>query len=550
MANALLVVDDLRITYQGSKTKTEAVRGVSFNIAPGEVLGLVGASGSGKSSLVNAILGLHRLDTRVDAQALTFEGHDLLRADTATWSTLRGRRLGLIPQHPMTSLAATTSVGRQFDWYLGDNAIARYADDLVAIGLDEVVERPDDLPSKFSGGQLQRLVIAIATFGASPSLLLADEPTSTLDTTVQQAVLQVLEEQRQRLGIAMLYISHDLAVVSQVCDRVGVMKDGQLIEIGTVADIFNSPQHQYTKALVSSISQMALAPRSEATTFENRSEATNSPASAPVNMSPPSATKAAVPLLSVRDVTHQYSTARSEAETLSLQNASLELKAGEIVALVGQSGSGKTTLARIIAGAQMASSGEVWFKGEELSFNRPASLRRQIQLVSQNQRAALNAHRSVKHALLQALRVHNIGTNHADQLQIATEMLERVGLTAGYLDRKPTQLSGGELARTVLARALLLSPELLILDEPTASLDGPVKLLILRLLKKLQSEMGLTVLIITHELTVARKLSERVVVMNSGQIVETGATATVFTKPTAEYTRALIESEPKDPRLV
>lgn len=543
----LLETLDLRVTYHGHKASVEALRGISFSVASGEVLGLVGASGSGKSSLVNAILGLHSQSTSVTARTLDFEGNDLLHAEATTWANLRGRRLAMIPQHPMTSLAATTPIGRQLDWYLGPNALARYAEDLTTIGLGDVVQRPGDLPAKFSGGQLQRLVIAIATFGSAPSLLVADEPTSTLDTSVQKAVLDLLEEQRRRLDIAMLYISHDLAVVAQICDRVGVMRDGLLVETGTIEAIFNDPQHPYTQALVGSITQMAAIPSSWPNSRPGLPPATGTSEISNNGSTPP---KLVTPLLLARNITHRYENASSSLASFALESATLELYPGEIVALVGQSGSGKTTLARIIAGAQEASGGTLWFEDEEMGFERTSTLRRHIQLVSQNQRAALNANRSVKHAMLQALRVHNIGDNRSDRLELIGDILEKVGLSSKYLGRRPTQLSGGEMARTTLARALLLSPKLLILDEPTASLDGPVKLVILELLRTLQQELGLTVLIITHELTVARTLADRVVVMNQGKIVETGRTAQVFTAPIASYTKALLESEPTDPRLV
>lgn len=534
-------VDDLHVTYDGPAGPVHAVRGVSFSVAPGEVFGIVGGSGSGKSSVLNALLGLHGDRTTVAATTLSLGGTDLRALDDAGWRALRGRRMALIPQHPMTALAPTTPVGRQLDWYLGEDALTRHGDDLARLGLDAVLERPGDLPSSFSGGQLQRLVIAIATFGSRPEVLLADEPTSTLDATVQSAVLEVLAEQRARLRSAMVYVSHDLALVAQVCDRVGVVHRGELVEVAPASDLFREPEHPFTRALVD-----AAAPR---TTARRRPPAEPITASGPAE----AATAAAPPLLAV-DRLYHYFGGRAHARgpvssrvVRAVDDVSLRVEAGQVLAIVGESGSGKTTLARAVAGAISPTAGTIAFDGRELVGPRAPDDRRRIQLVAQNSRSALNRRRSVGHALDQAQRVHGIGAGRVDRRERSVEMLERVGLSPDHLRRRPARLSGGELARVVLARSLLLSPRLLLLDEPTASLDAQVKGQVLDLLAELRSLLDLTIVVITHELPTARALADDTAVMQAGCLVEHGPTAQVLTAPEAAYTRTLLASEPRPP---
>lgn len=527
-----LAVEDLRVTYPGPAGDVAAVRGVSFTVAPGEVLGLVGGSGSGKSSILDAVLGLHGDRATVRARTLALGDTDLTALDASGWQRLRGRRVALIPQHPMTALAPTTAVGRQLDWYLGDDAVARHHDDLARLGLHTVLDRPDDLPGEFSGGQLQRLVIAMATFGSRPELLLADEPTSTLDATVQAAVLDVLAEQRARLGSAMLHVSHDLAVVAQVCDRVGVVHRGELVELAPVDRLFSEPEHPYARELVA-----AATPRRRTTT--KPSPAIDEPAG--------------VPLLRVDGATHQFGRQRrgdapdTATVVRAVDDVSLRVEAGEVLAIVGESGSGKTTLARVIAGAIVPTAGTVALDGRELGSRRSGDDRRRVQLVAQNSRAALNPRRSVGHALVQVQRIHGIGSDRADRRDRATAMLERVGLDAVHLRRRPARLSGGELARVVLARSLLLSPRLLLLDEPTASLDARVKGQVLDLLGDLRADLDLTIVVITHELPTARAIAGSVAVMRGGRILEHGPVDRVLTDPEDPYTRALLDSEPRPP---
>lgn len=557
----VLQVADLRVTYAGPTGVVDAVRNVSFDIAPGEVVGLVGESGSGKSSICTALLGLHGSSSTVASSALTLAGQDLRGLDQSGWRAVRGAEVALIPQHPMTALSAITPVGRQLDWYLGDDAVARYADQLRAIGLHVVVDRPGDLPDAFSGGQLQRLVIAIATFGSRPALLVADEPTSTLDATVQANVLDVLAEQRSRLGIAMLFVSHDLSVVAQVCDRVGVMQAGELVELAPVRDLFDRPQHPYTQALVAALPTLTSTAVSSADVGSRPTVARTAPVgTGPTGLEASASTSRgsidapAIPLLTISGLHHVYPRRLGRRgiveteETRAVDGVDLTVMEGSVTALVGESGSGKTTVAQAVAGAFTATAGEISLDDRRLTEDRTVRDRRLIQLVSQNPRAALNRRRNLAHALDQAQRVHDIGGDRASRAKAALAMLERVGLDDRHLTRRPSALSGGELARAVLARSLLLSPRLLILDEPTASLDTQVKAMVLELLNELRQELSLTLLVITHELPTAQAIADEVAVMSNGRIVEHGPTERVFTAPEHPYTRALLASIPADPR--
>lgn len=528
----VVAVEDLHVRFGRGAGAVEAVRGVSFEVGRGEVFGLVGPSGCGKSTTCGALLGLLGSSATVAARRLELEGDALLGLDEQGWRRVRGRRIALVPQHPRAALSPLVAVGRQLDWYLGPDAVARHVDDLRALGLDSVVARPRDLPSSFSGGQLQRLVIAIATLGASPALLLADEPTSTLDPTVAATVLEVLAAVRRERGASMVFVSHDLAVVAQVCDRVGVMDRGELVEVASPVELFESPRHEATRRLVAALP----APRP-----------TSSPARATAPATEP-------PVLEVDHVYcyHGRAPGRSGPPSAvvvrAVDDVSLVVRPGELAALVGESGSGKTTLARVIAGALAPTAGIVRLDGVELAPARTREDRRRIQLVGQHPRSALNRRRRLADVLEQVQRVHGIGADRGERTERSAAVLARVGLGAEALRRRPLELSGGELARAVLARALLVDPRLLVLDEPTASLDPPVKRAVLDLVGELRDELGLTVVLITHELDLAWSVADTVTVMDQGQVVASGTLSAVLDGARHPRTAALLASVPADPR--
>lgn len=535
----VVVVEGLEVRYGRGPSAVAAVRGVSFEVGRGEVFGLVGPSGCGKSTTCGALLGLLGPSATVTARRLDLEGESLLDLDDKGWRGVRGQRVALIPQHPRTALSPLVPVGRQLDWYLGPDAVARHGADLEALGLESVVARPRDLPSSFSGGQLQRLVIAVATLGASPVLLLADEPTSTLDPTVAATVLDVLAAARRAREASMVFVSHDLAVVAQVCDRVGVMDRGELVEVAPPAELFDAPRHEVTRRLVA-----ALPTRRAASSGSAIGSAIGS---APVE-------PAAPPVLELDHLYCYHGRAEgrrgpsSAVVVRAVDDVSLVVCPGELAALVGESGSGKTTLARVVAGALAPTAGVVRLDGVELTAARTREDRRRIQLVGQHPRSALNRRRRLVDVLDQVQRVHGIGAGRGERAERSAAMLARVGLGADALRRRPLELSGGELARAVLARALLVGPRLLVLDEPTASLDPPVKRAVLDLVGELRDELGLTVVLITHELDLAWSVADTVSVMERGQLVASGSLAEVLDGPQHPRTAALLASVPADPR--
>jgi peptide/nickel transport system ATP-binding protein len=537
-ATPALLVEELDIRYRSTAGAVHAVQGVDLRVGPGEVLGVVGESGSGKSSICHALLGLTGERATLAAQRIEIAGHDLTSAREREWRAHRGSTIAFVPQQPMTALAPTVAVGRQLDWHLGRGALERHHDKLLELGLQALVDRPDGLPGTFSGGQLQRILIAIATLGGSPSLLIADEPTSTLDATVAAAVVEVLLARQRELGAGMLYVSHDLPTVAAVAPRVVVMRHGTVVESGPTAQVFGHPQHPYTRALLDAL------PR-------HRSAAGPAITSGPADATDDPATVA--PAKVRLDHLYRYFGRAAAGRpgppvVRAVDDVSLDLPAGSVTALVGESGSGKTTLARILAGADTATAGEVVLDGRPLGAERTLAQRRAVQLVSQNHRAALNHRRSVRHSLVQVQRVHGIGAGRHDRIERAAALLERVDLTREHLDRRPRQLSGGEAARVALARSLLLEPQVLVLDEPTAGLDARVRAAVIALLADLRRELELTVLIITHELPVADALADHVAVMHGGQLVEHGPAAAVLHHPAEDYTRALVASVPPDPR--
>lgn len=555
----LLVARGLRVRYPGPTgpgPHDDAVRDATFSVDRGEVLGLVGASGCGKSSILGALAGLLAPGARVTADELRLAGHDLLDLDRRGWQRLRQRDLGLIPQQPMTALTPTVAVGRQLDWYLGARAVERHADRLRELGLHQVVDRPGDLPSRFSGGQLQRLLIAVNTLDRRPALLLADEPTSTLDVTVQATVLDHLRDLRADGDLAMVLVSHDLAVIAHHADRVGVVHRGELVELAPVGRLFEAPTHPVTRALVAAVPRRSAGrgsrPAAGSPGLAGSATTTPVPPTVPAGAPAPGADGSpSAPLLQVDRLYHYFGRAGTRRGrrggvgrvVRAVDEVDLTVERGEAVAVVGESGSGKTTLARVVAGALVPTAGTVRLHGAVLDGPRRLVDRRRVQLVGQNPRAALNPRRAVGHALDQAQRVHGIAADRRERRRRAAAALELVLLRPELADRRPSELSGGELARVVLARALLVDPELLILDEPTASLDAAVKATVLDVLAEVRRRTGVTLLVITHELATARALAERVAVMHQGRLVEIGPTAGVLATPDHHHTRALVASE-------
>lgn len=525
----LLQVENLSIGF-GS---LDAVKGVSFQVGAGEVLGIVGESGSGKSLTCRALMGLLP-GARIEG-AVRLEGQNLLGLGEGEWRSIRGRELGMIFQNPASHLDPLRRIGTQVAApivrHLGVNkseGMHRAVRLLEDVGIHEAKTRARSYPHEFSGGMKQRAMIA-AAIGCGPKLLIADEPTTALDVTVQARILKLLQDLNRDRGIAIILISHDLAAIATICSRVVVMRNGEIVEQGPVQEIIGRPQHPYTQTLIAS---------QPSRWSKSASLATPLPAT---------------PLLSVEQLSVSFpvrgSFIRSSSEKHSslfraLDGIDLQIAAGETVGIVGESGSGKSTLARTLVRQNSPSAGVIRFDGSDVHALEGKDLirfRQRVQMVFQNPYDSLNPRMSVRDAIAEPLWRHGLTDRHTAQVR-ANELLELVELPSALRDRRPRQLSGGQCQRVGLARALALQPELLIADEITSALDVTTQAQILELLGRLQREQRLALLYISHDLAVVNSICQRVYVFKGGRIVETGPTQQVLSRPQDPYTRELVGS--------
>ena len=519
----LLSVTDLQISYGAAP----AVRGVSFTVGRGEVVAVVGESGSGKSTTAHAILGLLSGSGHVTGGNVEFEGERIDDYSDRAWQKIRGARIGLVPQDPTTSLNPVTRIGDQVAEVLrihglADRRKARFdaIEVLERAGIDRPEIRARQYPHELSGGMRQRVLIGIALV-ANPALIIADEPTSALDVTVQRRILDHLDERIAESGAAVLLITHDLGVAADRADRILVMHDGRIVESGPTETILGNPRHDYTKKLLSSAPSLS-------------SGSVDRPVRAQTT-----------PLLTLAGITKRFTVGRGSAIT-AVNDVSLTVPRGQTVSLVGESGSGKSTTARIAVRLEQADSGTITFDGADISKVKGSDLRelrRKIQLVYQNPYASLDPKLSIVDIVAEPLRAFKVGTRIQQQAR-AAELLDQVALPGQFGSRRPAELSGGQRQRVAIARALALKPDLLVLDEPVSALDVSVQAQILALLDELQRELGLTYLFISHDLAVVRQISDIVGVMQSGQLVEIGATAEIFDNPRHDYTRTLLGAIP------
>ena len=519
----ILDVQGLTVALPPGADRPHAVEDVSFALAPGEILCIVGESGSGKSVSAGAIMGLLAPGLRPTAGRIAFEGRDLLAATPASMRALRGARLGMIFQEPMTALNPLMRVGDQVAEVMQVHGVPvgrRVTELLDAVGLPDPARILRSHPHRLSGGQRQRVMIAMA-LALEPAILIADEPTTALDVTTQMQILRLIRHVQQRRGTGVLFITHDFGVVAEIADRVAVMQRGRIVEQGPAAQVLGSPQHPYTRALIAAVPHRARAAR------------------------PPVPGEPVLRLQSVGKTYHPGGFFHRGPGVPAVIDASIEVRRGETLGLVGESGSGKSTLARCIVNLVHADAGEIRFHGTDL---RPltraawAPFRRRIQMVFQDPFASLNPRRRVADIISEGPIAH--GTPRAKARSRAIELLRLVQLDPSAATRYPHEFSGGQRQRIGIARALAMDPELLIADEPVSALDVSVQAEILRLLEDLKARLGLTMLFITHDLRVAAQVCDRVAVMQRGRIVEQGETQSVFAAPTHPYTKALLDSVP------
>ena len=519
----MLEIKALRVALPPGADRPFAVDDVGFSLAPGEILCIVGESGSGKSVSAGAIMGLLPPALRPTAGQILLDGTDLLHATPAQMRALRGARLGMIFQEPMTALNPLMRVGDQVAEVIevhGQSVGNRVRDLLDAVHLPDPERILRSYPHRLSGGQRQRVMIAMA-LALEPAILIADEPTTALDVTTQMQILRLIREIQQRRGTGVLFITHDFGVVAEIADRVAVMQHGRIVEQGPAAEVLNHPRHAYTRALIAAVPHGAGAIREE---------------------------RAGEPVLQLDAVGKTYTPAglfRRGTPVAAVVEASFEIRRGETLGLVGESGSGKSTLARCVVNLVQSDAGSIRFHGAELrSLSRAgwAPYRKRIQMVFQDPYASLNPRRRVGDIIAEGLIAQ--GTARPVARARAADLLALVQLDPAAAARFPHEFSGGQRQRIGIARALATDPELLIADEPVSALDVSVQAEILRLLEDLRARLGLTMLFITHDLRVAARICDRVAVMQRGRIVEQGPTAQLFANPTHPYTQSLLDSVP------
>ncbi len=521
--SAVLDVRDLRVAFRQDASVTHAVRGVSFQVKRGETVALVGESGSGKS--VTALSTVQLLgDSAAMSGSITYDGAEMVGATEAELRRVRGNDISFIFQEPMTSLNPLHTLEKQLAESIelhqglrGPAVRDRILDLLNRVGIRDAESRLTSYPHQLSGGQRQRVMIAMA-LANGPELLIADEPTTALDVTIQAQILDLLADLKRDEGMSMLFITHDLTIVRKIADRVCVMKDGEIVETGPTAEIFSNPQHPYTQMLLAAESTGVPAPVAP---------------DAPVVLQTENA-KIWFPIqagLLKRTVGH----------VKAVNSATLDIRAGETVGVVGESGSGKTTLALAVM-RLIQSEGRITFQGrdiQDLNQRQMRPLRSDMQIVFQDPYGSLSPRMTVAEIIAEGLGVHGVEPGR-DRRDMVAEIMGEVGLDPVLMDRYPHEFSGGQRQRIAIARAMILRPKLLILDEPTSALDMTVQVQIVQLLRDLQQKYGLAYLFISHDLKVVRALSHKVMVMKQGDVVEAGDADVIFDDPATDYTRALM----------
>ena len=574
----LLAVEDLRVEFPSRRGAVVAVERMSLEVEPGEILGIVGESGAGKSTIGNAILGLLEPPGQVTGGRMWLDGRDLGALAEAQRKRLRGNRIGMIFQDPLTSLNPLYTVGRQLvetiRTHLGlteSAAEARAVRLLDQVGIEEARVRLRHYPHQFSGGMRQRVVIALALC-ADPELLIADEPTTALDVSIQAQILELIGTlcREHRLGVVL--ITHNMGVIADVTDRVSVMYRGRLVESGPTAEVLGRPQHPYTKSLIGAVPR----PDVKVTRFPTIGYVEDERAGEGGDPSPaaPSAPESGRsdwlergwagratdlpddggPLVEVDGVSMDFLIVRSmfrwrRRTFTAVDEVSFSIRSGEVFGLVGESGSGKSTIARIITGIYRPTGGRVAFAGNALTAIRDARrlrrFRQQMQMIFQDPYASLNPRMRVIDIVAEPIRFHGLTRSRAESEAIVGDLLERVGLERAAAVRFPHEFSGGQRQRISIARALATGPRFLVCDEPTSALDVSIQAQILNLLKDLQEEMGLTMLFISHDLPVIRQMCDRIGVMRHGRLVEVAESEDLFERPQHVYTRTLLDLMPK-----
>jgi peptide/nickel transport system ATP-binding protein len=548
VSKAILSVENLAVEFETSLGHVPALRGVSFELNSGEILGIVGESGSGKTVACRSILRLLPHTARTRSGRIMYDEKDLLRIELQELASIRGERIAMIFQDPSTHLDPLMTAGGQIGEALGfhfgtkpDQRRAQSIDLLHDVRIQDPERRVDAYPHELSGGMRQRVMIA-AALACEPEILIADEPTTALDVTVQAQILALLKQLRMERNLSIILVSHDLGIIGETCDRVVIMKNGLVVETGSTTDILRKPRKEYTKLLLSSQPDLL---RRELIDLKDRKDKDLA-----------SQDNSGKPILEITDLSVHFKKSpgfigwlrRQEGHVVkAVDNVSIRVRQGESLGIVGESGSGKSTIARAVVRILNIESGRIYFKGQEITKSNETSLRtfrRAVQMVFQDPYTSLNPRLTVAQTLAEPLRIYNI-CKSSEIAERVRSLMNDVELPEDFMHRRPAQLSGGQRQRIGIARALSLNPEVIIADEVTSSLDVTIQAQILALFNKLRRRRNLTIIFISHNLSVVRNICETVLVMKQGQLVEYGRTQQIFKAPQKDYTRELLDAIPR-----
>ena len=552
--NVLIGVENLRIGFRVNRnTIFEAVKGVSFDIPENSTVALVGESGSGKTVSAMAIMGLLPPESAVvsPSSVIRYAGKNLLQADKAALRAIRGKEISMIFQEPMSSLNPVLRVGDQIaevlTLHLGlsrAQALRRAQELLQEVGIPEPARRINAYPHELSGGQQQRVMIAIA-IACEPKLIIADEPTTALDVTIQRQILDLIASLQQKHRMSVLFITHDLDVVGEIADRVVVMQDGEIKEAGEAAQIFEAPQHPYTKALLACRPRVDRRPLRLPVIedFLNGNGYAQTERTRGVN-------DADQIVLEAKGISKDFMVRSGlfrKRPFRAVNDVSFRLPKGKTLGLVGESGSGKSTLGLTLMRLYAATTGEVWLDGKNilaLSSDEFQNYRRRIQIIFQNPYASLNPRFHVGKILTEPMHIHRIGANEQERTEMAVTLLDKVGLPASAMRKYPHEFSGGQRQRIAIARCLTMKPDVLICDESVSALDVSIQAQVLNLLQDLQDEFGMSYLFISHDLAVVKYISDFILVMQDGNVVERANSDEIYRNPQHPYTRQLLAAVP------
>ena len=560
--NELLEIVGLDVSFPSQHGTTYAVRDVSINLKPGEVLGVVGESGAGKSTLGNAVINLLEPPGKITNGKVLFQGENISGLDDKEMRDIRGQKIGMIFQDPLTSLNPLMTIGAQLletitktTKLAGNAAFEKAIELLEAVGIEQPAARFTAYPHEFSGGMRQRVVIALALAG-DPDLIIADEPTTALDVSIQEQILELLRVLCRERQLGVIIITHDIGVIANIADRVAVMYDGSVVETGEVRQILMAPKHEYTKSLIAAV------PRGD-TKFERFKSVDyiegGKQACKSIDVEQhwlgekvrKNSTDKAISIegLNKKFVIKKAVFERNRVYLKAVKDVTFSVEEGETFGLVGESGSGKSTIARLIVGLSKVDRGSIQIFGQEVSNKRKdqkvIAAQRDLQMIFQDPYSSLNARMRVQDIIAEPIRYYQTASSDRETLQIVRDLLDHVGLGATAMLKYPHEFSGGQRQRISIARALASRPKILICDEPTSALDVSVQAHILNLLKDLQDELRLTMLFISHDLPVIRQMCDKVAVMRHGAICEIATTGNLFDAPNHEYSKHLLNLMPR-----